>query len=263
MIKETKRANADKIIYVAIEDEGLIKDIYYRKADSRNDDIELRNFIPPQLHARFMTLNRACADMRLRKTSLKTQIRFGKADLEVFTKTKGEEGPYRKADIEDFIEQKMLPKYDHSIKWKILTERKTKRTIDYSKRRVAPPSLGEGRGQGSASRKEGRQIQTRGPAVRQEANQMPATGKRIDILPAIIRQHSNTSENKDNKKLRTTQDKELELVHVDTEDMEDDDEDDEDEDEDQEEEEEDPVAVSPRHGGVGLVNSVNSVHGRN
>ena len=61
-INETKLASKDDVIYCAIEDKDTIKQLYYRKADSRNDDIIIRNYIPPQLHARFMTLNREFSD---------------------------------------------------------------------------------------------------------------------------------------------------------------------------------------------------------
>ena len=63
-IKETCRASKDDIIYFAVGDAETIREIYFRKADSGNDEIVVRNYIPPQLHARFMAINENCKEIR-------------------------------------------------------------------------------------------------------------------------------------------------------------------------------------------------------
>ena len=180
IIKETKRAKAEDIIYISAGDEDFIREIYYRKSDSRNDYISIRNYIPPQLHARFMCLNIMCSEKRKLKPGLKTQIRFGKRDLELFTKMKGEEEPLKKVELEDFMEIKDLPAYDHSIHWKISREKKPRGRIEYSMRGSAPPSL------------------------RKEGESRPAKEKKTEQRPSLIRQHSATGDDDFNKKARTS-----------------------------------------------------------
>ena len=94
-ILETKRANKEDVIYFVIEDIDTIKEIYYRKGDSKNDDIIVRNYIPPQIHARYMAVNRECMEEKRNNDRLKTQIRFGRNDLELYTKMKGAEEPFK------------------------------------------------------------------------------------------------------------------------------------------------------------------------
>ena len=50
--------------------------------------------------------------------NLKTQIQFEDKDLENFTKEKGTEEQFRKTDLLKFIGEKMLPPFDHNIKWR-------------------------------------------------------------------------------------------------------------------------------------------------
>ena len=61
------------------------------RLESRNENIVLRSYIPPNFHARFMCLSRICTEKRAGNPLLKTQLRFGKSDVEVFTKIKCEE----------------------------------------------------------------------------------------------------------------------------------------------------------------------------
>ena len=115
--KETKQAANEDIIYIAVEDEDLVREIYFRKSDCRNDRITLRNYIPPQLHARFMALSEICKEKRAANSNLKTQVRFGRKDLEVFVKVKGQNEPFKKEDLENFTDTKALPMFDHNILW--------------------------------------------------------------------------------------------------------------------------------------------------
>ena len=74
-IEETKEATSDKVIYMAVTDPAQVREIFYQKADSRNDTIVVRNYIPPQFFAHFTALNRLCRahredDNMLKKTKL-------------------------------------------------------------------------------------------------------------------------------------------------------------------------------------------------
>ena len=89
-------ANKDDIVYAAFQNINKIKEIRMRVAESGNTDILLRNFIPPQLFERFKFLNKICKDMRDSNEELKTQLRFSTTDIEILTKIRGSNKPYKK-----------------------------------------------------------------------------------------------------------------------------------------------------------------------
>ena len=76
-IVDTKRAQKDDFIYVALENKEHVREIQFRKAASGNDDLKTRDYIPPQLHARYMGLARKATELRQLDNELKTQIRWG------------------------------------------------------------------------------------------------------------------------------------------------------------------------------------------
>ena len=131
-ILETKRTNREEIVYFAVEKEAEIRDIYYRKAECRQDDTTVKLFIPPQYHERFTAINRICAQSRDKDRNLKTQIRFGYEDLIVLTKHKGSEDPYREVDLWDFAGDNQLPEFNSHIKWRILEDRPPRRRVNTS-----------------------------------------------------------------------------------------------------------------------------------
>ena len=133
-IVETKIAIKDTIfIYIAVENIIDIRDLYKRKAEIRRDDLILKNYIPPQLFARFNAINRICRDRREEDRNLKTQVRFGDKDLEVLTKTKGENEPFVKTDLKDFIGEARLPLFDDSQRWRHQKDRKPRRRVTSSR----------------------------------------------------------------------------------------------------------------------------------
>ena len=93
-IKDTM-SKGDDFIYCAFADIQDIREIHTRIAESRNNEVLTRDFIPPQLYERFRELNRVCSEMRRQDKTIKTEVRFGATDLEVFTKTRGSKEPYR------------------------------------------------------------------------------------------------------------------------------------------------------------------------
>ena len=116
-IKETRRGK-DEIVYIAADNTEMIREIYTRKANSQTDEMMIRNYVPPQLHARYMALTRQCTQKRAENPNLKTQVRYGHKDLEIFIKIKGSEEGYKKTCLNEFMGNNNLPPYNHSIKWK-------------------------------------------------------------------------------------------------------------------------------------------------
>ena len=136
-ILETKITNKDEVVYIAVEKERDIKDIYLRKAECRNENAVVKKFIPPQFWERFSAMNRICAQRRAEDSDLKTQIRFGLRDLILLTKVKGIEEPFKKVEgkeFEDFIGRQNLPVFDLSIKWKVQEDRPPRRKIKLQSR---------------------------------------------------------------------------------------------------------------------------------
>ena len=81
---------------MALDDLDMVKELHIRKAESMNDDITVINYIPPQIYNRYMRLNKICAERRYVDKNLKTQIRFGKQDLEILTKERGSRELFKK-----------------------------------------------------------------------------------------------------------------------------------------------------------------------
>ena len=128
-IIETKRTHKYNIVYVVVENERDIRDMYYRKAECKNDKTTIKNFIPPQYHERFLALNKICTARRAEDDYLKTQIRFGEKDLIILTKEKGSDSPFKAEDLLNFIGDHELPAFDMSIKWRIQADRPPRRRI--------------------------------------------------------------------------------------------------------------------------------------
>ena len=112
---------------------GTLRDIYQRKAECKNDDTTVRNYIPPHFYERFTALNKICGLRRTEDPTLKTQIRFGQRDLIVLTKEKGTSDPFREVDFQDFVGHKRLPGFDMSVKWRIMEDRPPRRRIASNK----------------------------------------------------------------------------------------------------------------------------------
>ena len=129
-ILETQEGK-DSIVYFAAGNNELLREIHRRKAESRNDEIELRNFIPPQMYMRYTSLNKICTERRQQNKELKTQLRFGMRDVEVFTKSKGSGAGFKKVELKDFLGEDYIPAYDHNIKWRKKEDRKVRRIPKY------------------------------------------------------------------------------------------------------------------------------------
>ena len=169
-IIETKRAAKDNIIYCVLAKIEEVKEIHVRKATSEDGKIMTRDYIPPQLHARYMAIAAKATERRSGDSKLKTQLRWGEKDVEVYVKTKGSQEPLKKTDLYDFMEGTTLPEYDNNIKWKARPERRQRRNLTFNNKNAALPSL------------------------RKNKEQQHSEGS------GIIRQHSNSSASRTNKK---------------------------------------------------------------
>ena len=127
-IKETRlNPKGDGVIYMALGDQEQVKDIHKRKAEMQDDELIVRMYIPPNYYERFAHLNRVCKERREEDDTLKTQLRFGRNDLELFVKTKGDEAPYRQVPLEEFTDIEQVPIFDHKIKWKYHVDKPPRR----------------------------------------------------------------------------------------------------------------------------------------
>ena len=141
-IVETKIATGvDNIIYIAMDDAEHIKNIHRRKAECKNDFINIINFVPPQIFKRYKSLNKICAERRKLDNTLRTQIRFGKSDLELWTKIKGEDEPLKNVDLLVFLGDDKIEDFDHEIKWTHKPDREPRRRVSSSPTRGFLPSL--------------------------------------------------------------------------------------------------------------------------
>ena len=134
---ETKFATkGDDVLNVAISNQEHIRELHMRRAESQNDNIIVRNFIPPNFYQRYMTINQICTDRQAEDPRLKTQLRFGKSDVELFTKYRVEEFGYRLAKLDDFMVTAELPLFDHNLKWRKVIEKPPRRKINYGNNTV-------------------------------------------------------------------------------------------------------------------------------
>ena len=125
-ILDTKMAAKDQVIYCAFSRIEDIKEIHVRRAASGMDELTVRDYLPPQLYDRYMAVARQAANRRAANKKLKTQLRWGESDIEIFTKEKGTEEPLKRKDLYEFMGKEDLPKFDSSIKWTKKSERKTR-----------------------------------------------------------------------------------------------------------------------------------------
>ena len=108
---------------------GDIRDIYARKAECKADETTVKNFIPPQYYDRFMALNRLCSGRRQEGPQLKTQVCFGDKDLEILTKIKGSDDPYRVVDLRQFAAGGRIPDFNPNLRWKWQEDRQPRRRV--------------------------------------------------------------------------------------------------------------------------------------
>ena len=129
-------AKGDDTVYIAVDDLESIKEIGMRIAESGIEDLSTRNYIPPQLFERYMEISRRCTEARRKNPALKTQIRYGDMDIEVYTKTKGSKESYKFVTLEEVMGNTPPPPFDHNRKWQAKRERPPRRRVDYSTSKI-------------------------------------------------------------------------------------------------------------------------------
>ena len=114
VIKDTKAAANEDVLYFALENQEQIREIYYRKAACVNDDLLIREYIPPQYYKCWMAIQQKATERRAHDKTLKTQLRWGERDIEIYTKTKGSQEPFRRNDLKEFMGMDPLPAFGHN-----------------------------------------------------------------------------------------------------------------------------------------------------
>ena len=140
-ILDSKQAAKDNVIYVALENEEHAREIHIRRAASGNEDLIVRDYIPPSFHSRYMAIARKAAQKRSVDKTLKTQLRWGLKDVEVFVKTRGENEQFRRISLKDFMEDDELPEYDSTLRWNQRRDQRLKNRPIFGEACPVLPSL--------------------------------------------------------------------------------------------------------------------------
>ena len=185
-ILDVRRTGKDDVTYVVFKDTETIREIYYRKAISENRDLVVRDYIPPNYYARYAAVAKQAAEKRAKDKTLKTQLRWGEDDIEIFIKHRDNEEQFKKTNLKEFMEKEELPEFDMDIKWERRDMKHRRRKLDFGK---------SGR-----------------PSTRKEEEQTQKQGDRMKLA----RQRSNQGTGELSKKFKEGQDQQ-EMDHDDLE----------------------------------------------
>ena len=143
VILETSISKSDdELIYITLQDFDSVREIKSRVAEVKNDEITMRNFIPPQYWTRYKFLSNYCADKRSADENIKTIIRFNDTDIEVLFKNKKVENQYNIVPLKDIEKEvRSIPRFDHSVTWVKQQDRPQKNPPRKVTEPVVPPSL--------------------------------------------------------------------------------------------------------------------------
>ena len=133
--------NENDLMYVTFKEHSSIKDIHRRAAEIRNDDIKVRNYIPPQFWDRYFHLSRHCTKMRDEDKDIKNYIRFNDNDLEVLVKNRRIDDHYSILPLTVIEEQGPIPKFNHNLVWKKRNDRTPRSALREVTTKVCPPSI--------------------------------------------------------------------------------------------------------------------------
>ena len=110
-------------------------------AEIKNDEIMIRNYIPPQFWDRYRYLSQYCSDLRREDPNLKTRIQFNDKDLEVLTKLRRSDEPFKILELKVIESRGAIPKFDHSITWKRRSDRPPRNPVKKVEGKICPPSI--------------------------------------------------------------------------------------------------------------------------
>ena len=84
---------------------------------------------------------RNAKELRENDPTIKTQMRFGKHDVEVLKKTRGSRDPYKITPLHVICRNENLPDFDYKIKWHHKKDRLPRQGIFDSTNKGLPPSM--------------------------------------------------------------------------------------------------------------------------
>ena len=102
-----------------------------------------------------------CKDARQRDNKLKTQLRFGNKDVEVFLKIKGEKEGYKKVELFEFLDIRSVPSFDHSLTWKTSDKKPARRKLVYRRKEQSETEDPSNKNDSAAGPSLQRQLSTR------------------------------------------------------------------------------------------------------
>ena len=163
VIKTSIAKNDDDLLYVTFSDFESVRTIRTRVAIIQNEDIKVRNYIPPQFWQRYRFLSSYCNDERSKDKNIKTMIRFNDHDLEVLFKDKSKEDHYNLVALKEIEEEVgKIPKFDHTVSWRRRQDRPPLNPPRCTTETICPPSLkGSTKHTSTSSSSSGQSIQNK------------------------------------------------------------------------------------------------------
>ena len=108
-----------------------------------------------------MELGRICKQIKREDMGVKTQLRFGEQDIEVYTKRKGAPKPFKRKELMEIVDLTRLPPFDHNKEWRNRKDRPPRRKVLYTEDRGNKYAL---RNEEKTSEQEGMETES-GPSV--------------------------------------------------------------------------------------------------
>ena len=96
----------------------------------------------PQFFQRYIHISKKCKEVREEQNDIKTQLRFGSDDIEMWIKERGSEEPYHKVELNEYMDVKLIPEFDFSKKWHAKTDKPPRKRCDYATNKKTLPSHG-------------------------------------------------------------------------------------------------------------------------
>ena len=76
-ILDTKVSSSEDVVYFVVGEHEHIKEIHHRRAAIGDEEIMIRDYVPPQYHDRYMALVRRAKDRRSEDRTLKNTNQMG------------------------------------------------------------------------------------------------------------------------------------------------------------------------------------------
>ena len=138
--------------------------------------------------------------------TLKTQLRWGHKDIEIYLKTKGQQEQYRKTSLKDFMGNENLPEFDTSVKWQHRRDSKFSRKPIFGQNPRQLPSLAAAMAaNGAQSRTLTRKhsVGSRGEAAKKQRNDQTISGSDMETQDNEV--HNKETHDKERKAQQNTE----------------------------------------------------------